>query len=85
MQCSCSFGFSVNGLLPSETIDLLGQRAQERMGLNDQGHLSVSAMPLLISLGGDVCVSALPGDAAAHQEHKQLDLQFIFINACDKD
>lgn len=45
----------------------------------------MSAMTLLISLGGDVCVFALPDDDAAHQEHKQLDLQFIFINACDKD
>lgn len=41
---------------------------QERMGLSDQGPLSVSAVLLLISLGRDMCVFPLPDDIAAHQE-----------------
>lgn len=41
------------------------------MGLSGQCHLCAS-VPLLISLGEDVCVFALPADTAAHQEQKQL-------------
>jgi len=48
------------------------------MGLNGQDHLSAS-VPLLIRLGRERCIFALPGDTAAHREEKQLflDLQFL--------
>jgi len=55
------------------------------MGLNGQAHLSAS-VPLLISLGRERCIFALPGDTAAHQEEKHLllDLQFL-LKCSDED